>query len=477
VSTPLAFLGFSLVVVLLYHASRSAGWRQGVLFAASIGFLATFFQGFLWYVPFVVFVLGGYAGLSLIRIAPRFSFLPVLLSTLAGFVWLKQYAFVPPRLFLPFAYFTVGLSYILFRILHLLVDQRGAAAGEKVGFFPYLNYILNFTTLTVGPIQLYPDYLKMNEAAAGAQLNFERAAAGLERITRGLFKTNILALLFSTLQSRYIDALTAPQPPEPGLLSGILALVLYAFFIYCNFSGFIDIVLGVGSLLGFTLPENFNRPFATDNFLDFWTNRWHITLSAWIRTYVYNPLLIALLRRFPARALEPVWAVLAFFVTFFLVGVWHGQTKEFLVYGLLLGLGVSGNKMYQLVMTARMGRKQFSRLAANPLYSSIARGLTFTYFTLSLVFFWSNWRQMKQMGEALGPGGMLGVCAAIFAGSTVLLAVWEALRSRALSMKLDDVPVLLQCGRLACTAALLVIVLIVTLLMNQAAPDLVYKAF
>lgn len=475
-STPLAFLAFSLVVVLLYHASRSAWWRRSVLFAANLGFLATFFHGSLGAVPFIVFVLAAYAGLSLIRTAPRVAFLPVLLATLAGFIWLKQYAFIPANLFLPFAYVTVGLSYILFRVLHLMIDTRTGALQEKVGFVSYLNYILNFATFTVGPIQLYPDHLKASRAAIESQLSVARAVAGLERITIGLFKTSILALLFSTFQSRSLDALTSAQTPEGNLLSGSAALVLYAFFLYCNFSGFIDLVIGVGTLLGFALPENFNRPFAADNFLDFWTNRWHITLSAWIRNYIYNPLLIALLRKFPARALESAWAVFAFFVAFFLVGVWHGQTTEFLLYGLILGLGVSVNKMYQLAMTARMGRKQYSRLASNPVYSAVSRGLTFTYFTVTLLLFWSNWRQMAEMKSALGWGMIAATCVAIFAGSTILLALWERVRGIVVATNVDD-PLLLQCGRFAWNTALLVIILIVTLLMNQAAPDLVYKAF
>ena len=476
-STPLAFLGFSLVVVLLFHASPSAVWRRGVLLAANLCFLASFFSGFLAYVPFAVFLLACYAGLMLIRRAPRFAFLPVLLGTLAAFVWLKHYAFVPTRLFLPFAYFTDGLSYILFRVLHLMIDTRTGAMRERIGFLSYVNYILNFTTFTLGPIQLYPDYLKMNAAAMESRLSSPVVATALERITKGLFKTNILALLFSAMQTRSIDALGAQQPPGMRVLCAALALVLYAFFIYCNFSGFIDIVIGVGSLIGFTLPENFNRPFAVDNFLDFWTNRWHITLSAWIRTYVYNPLLVALLRRFYSRMLEPVWAVFAFFVTFFLVGVWHGQTTEFLVYGLLLGLGVSGNKMYQLVMTAQMGRKRFSKLAANPVYSAIARGLTFTYFTTALILFWSNWRQIHELESTLGWSLVAGVCVAIFAGSTVLLALWEWLRGMVVATSFDEAPMLAQCGRLAWSVALVVIILVVTLLMNQAAPDLVYKAF
>jgi D-alanyl-lipoteichoic acid acyltransferase DltB (MBOAT superfamily) len=477
VSTPFAFLGFSAVVVLLYYASRSSRWRQGVLFFANILFLATFSHGLLSYIPFGIFILAGYAGLRLVRAVPRFAFLPVLLCSLAGFVWLKQYAFVPPRLLLPFVYVTVGLSYILFRILHLMIDTRTGAIKEKIGLVSYLNYTLNFATLSLGPIQLYPAYVNMNIAAAEARLSLPRVAAGLERITRGLFKTNVLSLLFSTVQSRSVEALTSSQPPGMNYVSAVSGLVLYSFFLYCNFSGFIDIVIGVGTWLGLTLPENFDRPFAADNFMDFWTNRWHITLSAWLRMYVYNPLLVTLLRKFPSRKFDPAWAVLAFFITFFLVGIWHGQTAEFLFYGLLLGVGVSGNKVYQLVVAARMGRKEFAKLASNPLYVAISRGLTFTYFTVTLLWFWSSWRRIREAESTLGPGMTVAVCVTIFAGSTVLLSLWVALRRSILSTTWDDSPLLWQCARLAWSTALLTITIVVTLLMKQPAPEIVYKAF
>jgi alginate O-acetyltransferase complex protein AlgI len=87
------------------------------------------------------------------------------------------------------------------------------------------------------------------------------------------------------------------------------------------------------------LPENFDRPFSSDNFLNFWS-RWHITLSEWLKTYVHNPLLLNLMRRYPSPALQTCWGVLAVFVTFFLIGVWHGQTLVFVFFGVLQGLGV-----------------------------------------------------------------------------------------------------------------------------------------
>jgi alginate O-acetyltransferase complex protein AlgI len=477
VSASFPFLGFSLVVILGYYIRRSSSWRQGILLLANILFLATFSEGLRSYVPFTAFLLFGYAGVQIIRRAPERTFLPVLLTTLAAFIWLKKYAFVPAPLYLPIAYVTIGLSYILFRVLHLMIDTRFGALPDRIGALSYFNYTANFTTLSTGPIQRYQDYAKRRSEAAGKRLAAISAAIAIERIIKGLFKTNVLALLFSTMQSRMIDAVTAAQPMGGKLFPGVLTLVLYPLFIYCNFSGYIDIVIGVGLLLGVTLPENFDRPLFADNFMDFWTNRWHITLSAWLKTYVYNPLLLNLMRRFPSRTMEPVWAVFVAFVTFFLVGVWHGQTFEFIFYGLLLGLGVSVNKAYQLVIEKQIGRKQYRKLASNPLYIAISRGLTFTYFTFTLIWFWSTWHQIGVLEGILGSGMTIAVFAAIFAGSTILLAAWEAVRHRVLAASWIGDPILSQCSRTAFSTALLVITLAVSLLMNQPAPDIVYKAF
>src|SRR5262250_2889257 len=99
-----------------------------------------------------------------------------------------------------------------------------------------------------------------------------------------------------------------------------------------------DVVIGIGRFYGFRLPENFDRPFAAGNFLEFWT-RWHITLSNWFKVYVFNPGLRALAARVETPRAMPYLGVLAYFVTFLLMGVWHGSTRAFVIYGLLLGAG------------------------------------------------------------------------------------------------------------------------------------------
>jgi alginate O-acetyltransferase complex protein AlgI len=392
-STSLHFLIFAFAAVLVYNLRHSLAWRQTVLLAANLLFLASFSLGPWSFLPLAAFVGLGFAGLQWIRSNPKRAFLPLLIGTIAIFVWLKKYAFVPGSLFLAFPYVTVGSSYILFRLLHLMIDMRSGDLPDRIPVISYLNYTLNFTTLLSGPIQPYQEFAKMQFEAQENRLDVQSAVLAIERIVIGLFKTNVLALLASTLHSRSLETLTAPLPVTWNILHGAAAIVSYPIFLYCNFSGYIDIVIGIGRLLGFTLPENFDRPFFSSNFIDFWS-RWHITLSNWLKTYVYNPLLMTLMRRFPAPALETAWLGAALFVTFFLIGLWHGQTSEFIFFGFLQGFGVVANRMYQIVMTRRMGRKQFQSLSLNGFYVAISRGFTFTWFTFTLLWFWSNWGKL-----------------------------------------------------------------------------------
>jgi D-alanyl-lipoteichoic acid acyltransferase DltB (MBOAT superfamily) len=107
-----------------------------------------------------------------------------------------------------------------------------------------------------------------------------------------------------------LGSLSAQQPFDERVLSTILVAASYPLYLYSNFSGYIDVVIGIARFLRMRLPENFNRPFSSDNFLNFWS-RWHITLSEWLKTYVHNPLLLNLMRRYPAPGLQAFWGVLA----------------------------------------------------------------------------------------------------------------------------------------------------------------------
>ena len=230
------------------------------------------------------------------------------------------------------------------------------------------------------------------------------------------------------------------------------------------------------------LPENFDRPFSSENFLTYWS-RWHITLSNWLKTYVYNPLMIAGMGRVTSPAVAPYIAVVAFFVTFFLVGLWHGQTSEFLFYGVTQGGGVALNKLYQMRMAKALGRDGYRTLSDNPVYGAVCRGLTFTYVAVTLLWFWSSWGQIGDLVTTLGVGGAVAACAGILVAASVILAAIEAARAKLLGVTwtLDgEEPAPFLRSRYTRTAevtALTFVTVVMIVILASPAPDIVYKTF
>jgi len=253
--------------------------------------------------------------------------------------------------------------------------------------------------------------------------------------------------------------------------------VVYPLFLYANFSGYIDIVIALARLMRVRLPENFDRPFSASSFIDFW-NRWHITLSTWLKTYVYNPLLLTLMRRISSRALEPFLGVFCFFVTFFLIGIWHGRTSEFVFFGVLQGCGVAVNKLWQLGLNRGLGRKSYKALAKNAIYNAFGRGLTFSWFAFTVFWFWADWKKINMIFTALGTTQWAGVWLVVWLCATPVLAVWEWLRAALLSIETGGRPVLTsRYARVVYASALGLVAFVVTVLLNQPAPGIVYKAF
>jgi D-alanyl-lipoteichoic acid acyltransferase DltB (MBOAT superfamily) len=471
------FVLFGLAVALVSNFSRSRLWRSAVLMAASIIFLVLLAHSLILVFPLICFLLLGYVGLLLIRRCGARSIGWTILALLSVYVWLKKYSFLPEGIILHSPYFTIGLSYILFRVLHLLIDSGDDKSKTGINFGAYLLYTLNFTTLVSGPIQRYEEFARDQFSLDPLPLGPQVIGAQLERIVRGLFKVNVLALLLHAAQD---DALARSIPSfhlSLRLFSIFNIFIIYPLFLYSNFSGYIDIVIALARLMRVRLPENFNRPFSASSFLDFW-NRWHITLSTWLKTYVYNPLLIALMRWNSSPALEPLLGVLCFFVTFFLVGVWHGRTSEFIFFGVLQGGGVAVNKLWQLGLARGLGRKQYKTLAANPVYIALGRGLTFSWFAFTLLWFWSSWIQIGKLLHIISITQLLVVWLFIWFCAAVVLSLWEFLRSALLSIKVDGNPVLThRYARMIYASVLGLAVFVFVFLLNQPAPDIVYKTF
>jgi D-alanyl-lipoteichoic acid acyltransferase DltB (MBOAT superfamily) len=471
------FVLFGLAAAVLSNLSRSRVWRSSVLMLASLVFLGLLAHSALEFLPLAGFLLLGYIGLVLLERGWSKHVVWSILAVLLVYVWLKKYTFLPEGTFLHFSYFTLGLSYIFFRVLQLLIETGDGDEKRHIGVFDYLLYTLNFTTLVSGPIQRYDEFARDQFAVEPIPLGLRVAGLQIERIIRGFFKVNVLAMLLDAIRLDAVVQMSQPLPVSMKMFAAFRLSVAYPFFIYCNFSGYIDLVIAIARLMRVRLPENFDRPFSAPSFLEFW-NRWHMTLSNWLKAYVYNPLVLFLMRRISSLTLQPYLGVFCFFVTFFLIGIWHGRTSEFAMYGVLLGGGAAINKLWQLLLAARLGRKGYKALAANVIYISCGRGLTFSWFAFSLFWFWADWKQIGVIFRGLEAADWLAVWLGIWASATVVLGVWEWMRAGLLSIHTAEGPVLTsRYARVVYASALALVAVVFTILLNQPAPAIVYKAF
>jgi D-alanyl-lipoteichoic acid acyltransferase DltB (MBOAT superfamily) len=476
-SASFQFVLFGLATALLSNFSCSRIWRSCVLMLASLLFLGLLAHSWVVFLPLAGFLLLGYLGLVLLQNGFSKSMVWSILAVIFVYIWLKQYTFIPEAMFLRFSYFTLGLSYIFFRVLHLLIDRADSTNKQPINLAQYMLYTVNFTTLISGPIQLYDDFARDQFAAEPIALGPRVIGVQLERIVIGFFKVNVIALLLHAMHEDAVAQMHIAFPVSLRLFAAFKLILLYPFFIYTNFSGYIDIVIALARLMRIRLPENFDRPFSASSFLDFWS-RWHITLSNWLKMYVYNPLLIALMRRVSSVALQTYLGVFCFFVTFFVAGIWHGRTSEFAFFGLLQGSGVAINKFWQLWLTSRMGRKGYKALASNAFYIAFGRGLTFSWFAFTVFWFWSNWGQLGSLLSALGAVKWIGVWTALWLMATVVLAMWEWFYTM-LSASNSAIASFLMSRytRVVFASALALIAFVFTIVLNQPVPPIVYKAF
>jgi alginate O-acetyltransferase complex protein AlgI len=478
-----SFIAFVIVVALLTSAIESTATttaapalRGLVLALANAVFIASFVDNVQQLAPFAAFLLLCFLAVEAVRRSgSRTSLWVGVIGVVASFVVLKKFSFLGD-LVLPFPYLVIGLSYVLFRVLHLMVDAKQGELGRAVGPLAFFNYTCSFLSFIAGPIQRYPEFAA--QARRPLALNDERVFGAFARVIEGFVKVGVVSAvfkyLFDKLAGRLLDTGLVP-PALVGVYLG--AAACYTVYLYANFAGYMDIVIGVGRLLGFDLPENFNQPFRARSFLDFWS-RWHMTLSDWFKTYVFNPLLTVLATRFTSAAAAPYLGVVAFFVTFLIMGLWHGTTAVFVVYGALMGAGASVNKLWQVWITRRVGKKRYKAWGERAPVAYLCRGLTCAYFALALTCLWLD---LAQLGALLGRLGIvatllafvaLAVAAgvAFFAWDTV--AAWLApLRGRLAGAASGGVMV----RNLALAAQVLLVVTVASFF--HKAPEFVYRAF
>jgi D-alanyl-lipoteichoic acid acyltransferase DltB (MBOAT superfamily) len=478
--TSSAFIAFVIATVLAFNALSAPRFRYWVLSIANLAFIASVVQAPLQVVPLAGFLILGYAATRCVARWPRPWVLgPTIALIVATFVILKRYAFLPDGIGLPFLYLQVGLSYILFRVLQMVIDCAGGEKGARLGPSNFFNFTCNFLCFVSGPIQRSDEYLA-NLEHLGRTVDETLAFAALHRIIIGFVKLTVVSAVANYL----FAALSAAVLAESTALSGWRyagqyagSAVAYTFYLYYNFSGYMDIVIGIGRFLGQDLPENFDRPFSARNIFEFWA-RWHMTLSEWFKTYLFNPLMKFLAAHITAPGLLPYLGVIGFFVTFFIMGVWHGSTEVFVIYGLVWGAGASINKLWQVFMTERLGKKRYKSLGESFLYASLARGLLFAFFALAVTALWVNMHQLSLLAHRLGVAGItLALVGTALLAALGAIAVDRAGRVLApLSPRLQGLSATGVAARNVVLASEILLIFAVSAYFHKA-PEFVYKAF
>jgi membrane protein involved in D-alanine export len=265
----------------------------------------------------------------------------------------------------------VGFSYVTLRAIDLFATVR-----ERPGLTPdpasVINYLLPFHMLAAGPIQSYEEFA--TQASLPPGLTAGESLAAVERIAQGLFKKYILAFVIERL------FLTGFRGTGPYFL---IEVQFNCLWLYLDFSAYSDVAVGVGRLLGVATPENFNRPFLSRNIIEFW-ERWHISLSLFIRRRIFIPVQVALMRQTDGRA-SLLCASVAFAVSFLLCGLWHSVSWPWLAWGASQALGLIVCNIYRQILIARLGRKGVAAYRENRWLHGVAVVINFEYFAFSLV--------------------------------------------------------------------------------------------
>lgn len=229
---------------------------------------------------------------------------------------------------LPYSYhLPLGISFLAFQAISMLADEFRNGGSQKVGMGEVFNYLLMFPKVIAGPLTKFK--VTLGEIRH-REWDWNQIEVGARRFIVGFAKKVLIADHLALITNRGIFDISPARIPF-----GIawLVVISFALQIYYDFSGYTDMAIGLGRMLGFRFPENFNYPYISTSITDFW-RRWHITLSNWFREYVFYPLER---RRREMPALSQSFNIL---IVFLLTGLWHGVTLPFILWGLLHGLAL-----------------------------------------------------------------------------------------------------------------------------------------
>lgn len=300
----------------------------------------------------------------------------------------------------------LGISFYIFKHISYLLDVKNERYPATNDLLAFLTYSAFFPQISAGPITTFKD--------TGTQLikppkKFDRAflREGIVFITLGMIKKVIVAEgMLQILNSGIYQA------GQSGILGFWFSTICQGIYLLMDFSGYTDIALGIGLLFGITLPDNFDSPFLARSPSDFW-KRWHISLSIWFRVYVFSPISRTLLKN-NGRLFKENAQYIANWVTMLLVGIWHGASIQYLLWGLLHG------SLLNLFVWLRKRKVKW-------VDTWVGSGLTLLAVFFSWHLFFTPWRSLSlSMPDMLGfngPGSLANIIANIPQATLPMLIV------------------------------------------------------
>ncbi len=335
VFSSITFLTLFLPIVLIFYFIRgSLSWRNGVLLIASILFYA--WGEPVWILAMIASVLINYVcAMAIDRarslLARRVSLVVGVIASLAALFYFKYAAFlfnsltglVGLSLKLPVLELPVGISFYTFQVLTYTVDVYRKKSPVQRSLPKLMLYISCFPQLIAGPIVQYTDVAAMLDRRTTTLEDF---TAGIKRLAVGLGKKVILANTMGLILGKL------PAVSENASISVLCAwygAMLYSLQLYFDFSGYSDMAIGLGRVFGFAYKENFNYPYISKSASEFW-RRWHISLGAFFRDYVYIPL--------GGNRKGRLRTIFNLLTVWMLTGLWHGASWNFALWGIYYGI-------------------------------------------------------------------------------------------------------------------------------------------
>ncbi len=264
----------------------------------------------------------------------------------------------------------LGISFYTFHGMSYVIDIYRGLRKPVNNPVDYAVFVAFFPLLIAGPIERANHLLP--QVQTRRIFRYQQAVEGCRLILWGMFKKVVIADYIGNT----VDAIYRNYQYENAYLL-IIAAVGFSFQIYADFSGYSDIAIGTGKLLGFELMSNFKFPFFSHSITEFW-RKWHISLSTWFHVYLFSPLLLHW------RMLGKWSVVLALFVSFFIIGLWHGAAWTFIIFGCLHGLAL----IYE-VLTRKI-RKKWANVIPTLIYNPISIFLMFSFNVIAWIFFRST---------------------------------------------------------------------------------------